>query len=49
MCVNLQVVLKLGYDTTTPLPLYVVRGISAFNLLRPLAEKTVEIPGVPNT
>jgi hypothetical protein len=44
-----KVILKLGNEKTTPLPLYVVRGISAFKVLRPLAGKTVEIPEIPNT
>ena len=49
MFFNLQIVLKLGEEKTTPLPLYVVCGISALKLFRPLAGKTIEIPKIPNT
>ena len=44
-----KVILKLGRDTTTPLPLYVVRGISTLQVMRPLAGKVIVIPEIPNT
>ena len=46
---DLQVVLKLGDETTSPLPLYVVRGISAFRMMTPLGRKIIDIPEIPHT